>query len=166
MSDIQIGGTLIWYYYVCPREAWLMGHNIVPDQENDNVVVGRYIGENSYQREKKEIVVGGSKIDVIHMEDGRMVIGEIKKSSKYRQSARMQLAFYLRELKTRGIEAKGELRFPKEKIREEIVLDEAVEAELDKAQREILRILYLAAPPTPKKISFCKNCAYAEYCWC
>ena len=113
-----------------------MGHNIVPDQENDNVVVGRYIGETSYQREKKEIVVGGSKIDVIHVEDGQMVIGEIKKSSKYRQSARMQLAFYLRELKAHGIEAKGELRFPKEKIREEVVLDETVEAELDKAQQQ------------------------------
>ncbi|BBB93529.1 CRISPR-associated protein Cas4 [Methylomusa anaerophila] len=166
MDEIRIGGTLIWYYYVCPREAWLMGHNIVPDQENDNVAVGRYIAENSYQREKKEIVVGGSKIDVIHSEDGQMVIGEVKKSSKYRQSARMQLAFYLSELKERGITARGELRFPKEKVREEVVLDAGTEAELDKAKREILRILYLETSPLPKKISFCKNCAYAEYCWC
>ena len=166
MADIEVGGTLIWYYYICPREAWLMGHHIVPDQENDNVAVGRYIGENSYQREKKEIVVGGSKIDVLHMENGQMIIGEIKKSSKYRKSARMQLAFYLSELKERGINAQGELRFPKEKVREDVILDEATENELNEAKREILRILYLDTPPTPKKISFCKNCAYAEYCWC
>ncbi|TWH47933.1 CRISPR-associated protein Cas4 [Sporomusa sp. KB1] len=166
MADIEVGGTLIWYYYICPREAWLMGHHIVPDQENDNVSVGRYIGENSYRREKKEIVVGGSKIDVIHMEEGQMIIGEIKKSSKYRKSARMQLAFYLSELKERGINAHGELRFPKEKVREDVILDETTENELIQAQKEILRILYLDTPPFPKKISFCKNCAYAEYCWC
>ena len=143
-----------------------MGHHIVPDQKNDNVAVGRYIGENSYQREKKEIAVGGSKIDVIYMDDGQMVIGEVKKTSKYRQSAKMQLALYLSELKERGIEARGELRFPKEKIREDVVLNEALEQELEEAKREILRIIYLDMPPLPQKVSYCKKCAYAEYCWC
>ena len=166
MSEVQVGGTLIWYYYICPREVWLMGHHIVPDQKNDNVAVGRYIGENSYQREKKEIAVGGSKIDVIYMDDGQMVIGEVKKTSKYRQSAKMQLALYLSELKERGIEARGELRFPKEKIREDVVLNEALEQELEEAKREILRIIYLDMPPLPQKVSYCKKCAYAEYCWC
>lgn len=166
MSDIQIGGTLIWYYYICPREVWLMSHNIVPDQENDNIEIGRYIGENSYQREKKEVAVGGSKIDVFHMDNGQMVIGEVKKTSKYRQSAKMQLALYLSELRERGIEARGELRFPKEKLREDVVLDEELLRELEQAKQEILRIAYLNMPPAPKKISFCKKCAYAEYCWC
>lgn len=166
MSDIQIGGTLIWYYYICPREVWLMSHNIVPDQENDNIEIGRYIGENSYQREKKEVAVGGSKIDVFHMDNGQMVIGEVKKTSKYRQSAKMQLALYLSELRERGIEARGELRFPKEKLREDVVLDEELLRELKQAKQEILRIAYLNMPPAPKKISFCKKCAYAEYCWC
>jgi len=77
----------------------------------------------------------------------------------------MQLAFYLSELKQRGIAARGELRFPKEKRKEEVVLDEQTELELDKVRREILRILYLPGPPEPKKITFCRRCAYAEFCW-
>lgn len=165
MSDIHINGTLIWYYYICPRETWLMSHQLVPDQDEGNVVLGKYIGENTYQREKREMEVGGSKIDVFHVEEGKMVVGEVKKSSKYRESAKMQLAFYLSELKERGVEAVGELRFPKEKLREEVVLDEPLVQELEKVKREILRIVYLPKPPEPRKINFCRNCAYAEFCW-
>ena len=165
MSDIHINGTLIWYYYICPRETWLMSHQLVPDQDEGNLVLGKYIGENTYQREKKELEVGGSKIDVFHIEEGKMVVGEVKKSSKYRESAKMQLAFYLSELKERGVEAVGELRFPKEKLREEVVLDEPLVQELEKVKREILRIVYLPKPPEPRKINFCRNCAYAEFCW-
>ncbi len=167
MSDqeISINGTLIWYYYICPREVWLISHHITPDQDDDNVSLGRFIGEMSYEREKKEISVGGSRIDIFHMDQGKMVIGEVKKSSKYQDSARMQLAFYLSELKSRGIDARGELRFPKEKIREEIILTEKLEKELDRVKRDILRLVYLDKPPLPKKIAFCRNCAYAEFCW-
>ena len=30
----QITGTLVWDYYICPREVWLMTHEINPEQEN------------------------------------------------------------------------------------------------------------------------------------
>lgn len=166
MSDINVNGTLIWYYHICQREVWLMSHNIAPDQDDTNVSVGRYIGEHTYEREKKELSVGGSRIDVFHIDNGAMVIGEVKKTSKYRASARMQLAFYLSELKERGLDARGELRFPKEKIREEVLLDERTEQELERVKGDILRIVYLDKPPDAKKIAFCKSCAYTEFCWC
>jgi len=164
-QDIHVSGTLVWYYYICPREVWLIGHQITPDQDDTNVSLGRFIQEYSYIREKKELAVGHSKMDVFHIGDGELVIGEVKKSSRYRQSARMQLAFYLSELQQRGIKARGELRFPKEKKREEVVLDEQTERELDQTRREILRILYLPQPPLPAKNRYCKKCAYAEFCW-
>lgn len=164
-QELHVSGTLVWYYYICPREVWLIGHQITPDQEDANVSLGRFIQDYSYPRERKEMLVGSSKMDVFRMTEKGLVIGEVKKTSKYRDSARMQLAFYLSELKQRGIAARGELRFPKEKRKEEVILDEATEQELDRVRREILRILYLPKPPEPKKISFCKKCAYAELCW-
>jgi CRISPR-associated exonuclease Cas4 len=164
-QELHVSGTLIWYYFICPREVWLIGRQITPDQDDSNVSLGRFIQDYSYPRERKELAVGNSKVDVFNVGNGEMIIGEVKKTSKYRQSARMQLAFYLSELKERGIVAKGELRFPKEKQREEVVLDQKTEKELDHARREILRILYLPQPPAPVKIKFCKNCAYAEFCW-
>ena len=163
--EISVSGTLIWYYYICPREVWLIGHQITPDQDDANIFLGRFIQEYSYSRERKELSVGHSKMDIFRVSKDGLVIGEVKKSSKYRSSARMQLAFYLSELKERGLEARGELRFPKEKRKEDVVLDEKTEQELDRVRREILRILYLPRPPKPVKIKFCKKCAYAELCW-
>jgi len=163
--EINVSGTLVWYYYICPREVWLIGHQINPDEDDANVNLGRFIQDYSYPRERKELLVGHSKMDVFRASDEGFVIGEVKKSSKYRSSARMQLAFYLSELKQRGIVARGELRFPREKRKEEVILDEQTELELDRVRREILRILYLPGPPAPQKINFCKRCAYAEFCW-
>lgn len=28
---MEVTGTLIWYYYICKREVWLMFHQIAPD---------------------------------------------------------------------------------------------------------------------------------------
>jgi len=97
--------------------------------------------------------------------DGQLVIGEVKKSSRYRDSARMQLAFYLKELAERGIEATGELRFPEEKKRETVELDSHLLEELNRVERDILRIVYLDSPPAPEKIKWCRKCAYADFCW-
>ncbi|MCG9968986.1 CRISPR-associated protein Cas4 [Pelotomaculum terephthalicicum JT] len=163
--ELHVSGTLIWYYYICPREVWLISHQITPDQDDSNVSLGRFIQDYSYPRERKELSVGYSKMDVFKVDNGKLFIGEVKKTSKYRQSARMQLAFYLDELKQRGVEARGELRFPREKLREEVILDEVTEKELERTKREILRIVYLSQPPPPAKIKFCKKCAYAEFCW-
>lgn len=103
--DIGVGGTLVWYYHICKRQVWLMSHQLTPDQEDTNVAIGRLIDRNSYGREKKQLAVGSSKMDIFSIVDGQLVIGEVKKSSRYRDSARMQLAFYLKELSDRGIEA-------------------------------------------------------------
>ena len=164
-ADIKVTGTLIWYYYICHREVWLMARHVFPDQDNANVDMGRFIHEQTYQREKKEISIGHIKLDVLRNGKDGLVVGEVKKSSRFEASARMQLAYYLSELDKAGVKAKGELRFPKEKRRETVELTDEVKAKLDSAVRDILRIAYLDQPPTPVKIKFCKNCAYAEFCW-
>jgi len=163
--DLHVTGTLVWYYHICHREVWLMARHIVPDQDNPNVDLGRFIGESTYLRDKKEVSLGNIKIDIMRSEKGRLVIGEVKKSSKFEKSATMQLAFYLSELTNMGIEAKGELMFPKEKKKISVVLTEDLSAEIETAKKDILRIIYLDKPPIPKKIPFCRNCAYAEFCW-
>jgi CRISPR-associated exonuclease Cas4 len=164
-SGLHVTGTLVWYYNICQREVWLMAHQITPDEDNPNIDLGRFIGEHTYQRDKKEISVGHIKLDILRKEKGRVVVGEVKKSSKFEHSATMQLAFYLLELRERGVEAVGELLFPKEKKKIRIELDDARAAELEKVRTDILRLIYQAAPPAPRKIGCCRNCAYAEFCW-
>lgn len=161
----KITGTLIWYYYVCPREVWLMAHELNPNQEDSFLEIGRLIQDDSYKREKKEISVSNMKIDLIKKRDSELIIGEIKKSSHFELPARMQLAYYLYKLRKKGIEAKGELLIPKEKKKIPVELSPNIENELEKAFQNIREIINQEKPPEPVKIKFCRNCAYREFCW-
>jgi CRISPR-associated exonuclease Cas4 len=164
-NEISVSGTLIWYYCICKREVWLISHQLTPDQDDTNIAIGRIIDATSYSREKKQLAVGASKMDIYRLADGKLIVAEVKKSSKYCSSARMQLGFYLKELAARGIEATGELRFPEEKTKELVELDEKLKSELDQVERDILRIVYLDQPPPPVKNKYCKTCGYVEFCW-
>lgn len=165
MEEISVNGTLIWYYYICKREVWLMSRSIVADQDNKHMDIGRFIHENSYSRDKKEVSIGNIKVDIIKKNNGNVLIGEMKKSSKFKESARMQLAYYLYKLKEYGIDGQGVLMFPKEKKRIEIELDDELIDEIKTVEKEILKIIYNEYPMEPKKINFCRNCAYNEFCW-
>ncbi len=165
IGHVHVTGTLVRYYYVCKRQVWLLAHQIVPDQEHEGIVVGRHIHEHAYKREKKEVWLESGKMDVVGIKDGQLVIGEVKKSSRSADSARMQLLFYLDELRDRGIEARGELRFPKEKKREAVELTEEAIEELERVRSEIRKIVRLETPPKAQRIKYCRGCAYADLCW-
>ena len=81
----SIGGTLLWYYSICPREVWLMSRKIIPEQKDENVVIGRLIDKNSYVREKHQISFGDNKFDFIQNKDGSILVSEIKKAAGQRR---------------------------------------------------------------------------------
>lgn len=165
MDEIKVNGTLIWYYHICKREVWLMSRKINPDQDNANIDLGRFIHENSYKRNKKEIAIGNIMVDVVDKSNGYLVLGEIKKSSKFEDSARMQLAYYLLELRRHGLDGKGRLVIPKEKKKIEIELTDELIKELEEIEKNIIDIIKLENPQKPEKIKYCTNCAYGEFCW-
>jgi CRISPR-associated exonuclease Cas4 len=138
---------------------------ITPWQENPFIEIGRLISEESYQRERKEIHLENIVIDLLKTEGENVVIGEVKKSSRFEKSARMQLAYYLWRLKQLGISAAGQLLFPKEKKKVTVTLTEEIENELSNAQKQIKSIIQMETPPSPKKIKFCSKCGYKEFCW-
>lgn len=165
-NTLSVNGTMIWYYYICHRQVWLIAHHITPDEDDSNIRLGRHISEQAYQRDRKEINLGHVKLDIIsNARDGGVVVAEVKKSSRYLQSARMQLLLYLQELESKGVPASGELRIPEERRRMPVQLGHEEREELDRAKRDVLRIVYLPRPPEAKKIQRCKSCAYREFCW-
>lgn len=165
MEEFEVTGTYIWYYYICRREIWLLAHCIESDQSDDNIRLGNFIHENSYIRESKEIVIGNNKFDIVSNRNGKIILGEIKKTSHYLKSAKMQLAFYLKQLKELGIEAEGEILFPEEKKKEKIKLSEDNIKELEQIEKEIQGIVKLEKIPEKEKTKYCRNCAYSEFCW-
>jgi len=142
-----------------------MAHEITPEQDNTFLELGRLLHEESYPREKKGFETMGLKLDIIKKGEKGLIVGEIKKSSRFLKSAKMQLVFYLYRLKIAGILASGELLIPKEKKRIKIELTPSLEMEITQAINKINEIISSPKPPFPQKIHFCRHCAYREFCW-
>ena len=160
-----INGTLIASYFICKRELWLLAHELIPDQDNSFLEIGRLIEEKSYDREEKSYSVGDIKIDLIRKGKEALVIGEIKKSSRSEMSGIMQLSYYLLELEKAGLNVKGEVLIPKERKKIQVELDDERRRGINEAINNIERIIQNPLPPPSKKIKYCTNCAYREFCW-
>ncbi len=164
-NNLRIYGTLIWYFYICQREVWLQARQINPYEDNPFLELGRFLQEESYARDKKSVRLENIELDVIRRKDGRLIIGEVKKSSKFLKSATMQLAFYLKQLEKYGIKTEGELLFPKERKRITVRLNDTIRQELETAEQVILKIVQQKIPPPAIEIRWCRNCSYREFCF-
>lgn len=160
-----ITGTLVWYYAICPREAWLMAHQMEPEKEFDLLSEGRLNQEAHYKRATKEISLPGMRIDQVRREGGRFIVSEVKKSSRFLPATRMQLGYYLWRLDLEGMDAAGEILVPDERKREEMELTPELKAQVQATVAEIEVLIKRPHPPAAEWISFCRNCAYAEFCW-
>ena len=163
--DSPITGTLVWYYAICPRECWLIAHQIEANQDDDLLAQGRLNTEAHYERREKEVTLpGGVRVDQVRREKGQLILSEVKKSSKFLPAAKLQLAYYLWVLEQEGVEAIGEVLVPDERKREEVGLVEMRGGLL----RVIDAIGVLTVEPRPPKaewLHYCKTCAYSEFCW-
>ncbi|MGQ9712945.1 MAG: CRISPR-associated protein Cas4 [Desulfotomaculales bacterium] len=164
-AEVRVVGSFIQAYLICPRQVWLMSRQICPDEDNVYLELGRLIGAQAYGRERKEVRLEHLSIDLVRRGGRDFIVGEVKKSSRAREAARMQLAFYLYELREMGIEAEGELLFPEERRRERLILDENLAREVENLKARVLALIYRDQAPPPEKSRFCGKCAYAEFCW-
>jgi len=162
---VPVNGTLIWYFTICHRQVWLLAHQLTPDQQDENIILGRFWHENAYKRDRHELLVGNIKIDLVRGARGRILIGEIKKSSRAEHSARLQLKYYLYVLRQYGVEMEGMLFFPEEKRNEEVRLDDEGIREVEAAIAGVKKILSQTKPDPPVKKHWCRKCAYGEFCW-
>lgn len=158
-----ITGTLVWYSVICEREVWLMSRNITPDFDDESLQVGRAVHETTYIEAKKEIQMDGIRIDLI--KEKEHVVCEIKTSSKYIESAKLQLLYYLYRLKLEGHEFQGKILIPKERNTVNVHLSEQEEYRLKETLSRIKSITRLETPPEPVFISYCRRCAYRYFCW-
>ena len=159
----SINATVFYSYQVCPREAWLYFHHIESSKEHPFLALGRLVHEMSYQREKKELFVDNLlKIDLIQ----DRLVAEVKKSSRHKRAALLQLGYYLYYLKhEKGIEMKEVLLFPKERKREEVELTDELEKEVESLLEEMKDVLSSDRPPHAQRTRYCKVCAFYEFCW-
>lgn len=164
-EEIHLTGSAFYNYVICPRKAWLMQYQVDPEREHELLSLGRLNNTEHYQRAEKELPLPGIKVDQIRREDGKLVIGEVKKSSSGMEASILQLSFYLHTLEEAGVKARGEVLVPKERKKVAVVLDEGTRKNLTEATKEITDLMRSHKPPKAEWIPFCHNCAYAEFCW-
>lgn len=141
-----------------------MAHELNPREDFEKLQLGRLVHEEAYKRDDKEIMVGNVRLDLIREQEGHILVGEVKKSSAAVEPEIMQLSFYLRELRSMGIAAEGQLMFPTERRKLAVQLTPESEQKLDVAIADIQRIMAAETPPPFERTHFCAQCAYLEFC--
>ncbi len=162
---MNVTGTLVWYYAICPRQAWLMAHQMEPEREFELLVEGRLNQQEHYERSMRELELPGIKLDRVRREGEELVVSEVKKSSRYLPAARLQVGYYLLRLREEGLEARGEILVPKERYREDVELTGELEEGVREVVEHLERLLERQLPPPAERILYCRKCAYAEFCW-
>ncbi len=170
LEQDRFTGTQLNYLEVCHRKLWLFSHGIEMERENEAVQIGKSIGAASYDREKKEINLDNQIVldwaETRVGDDGLLTIHEVKKSKAVRAAHRLQMLFYLRFLKNKGVAARGIIDYPEIKARETIELTPGAEIELQGALEEVKAIVESpGAPARLDKLSFCSKCAYFDLCY-
>ncbi|MBS4537077.1 CRISPR-associated protein Cas4 [Clostridium sp. D2Q-11] len=155
---------MIYYYFVCKRKLWYFSNDLTMEKGNELVEIGKLIDENSYKREKKNILID-ENINIDFIKDWK-VIHEVKKSKKIEEASIWQLKYYMYLLKEKGINIeKGILDYPILRKRKEIYLDEKSEQDLEKILQDIKQIQLLNTPPLAINDPICQKCAYYELCY-
>ena len=160
----QISGTMFYYYFVCKRKLWFFSNGIQLEEDNEDVILGKLIDENSYSKELKHISIDNT-VNIDFIKDWK-ILHEVKKQKSIEEAGIWQLKYYLYFLKIRGINIeKGILDYPKLKKREEVFLSENDEKKIKGILSEIEKITVMEKPPELEKLKICKKCAYFEYCY-
>lgn len=163
-GEMSFTGTQLNYYVVCRTKLWLFSHMIRMEQESDAVAMGRLMHETSYGREKKELSVDQKiAVDFIR-KGGKLVIHEVKKSSRLEKAHILQMMYYLYYLRQKGVEAEGMIDYPASRERREVRFSEEGKRELECALDDVRRIISMSEPPEPERKPYCGKCSYFEFC--
>jgi len=164
-EQLRTNGIKVNYWVVCHRKVWLYAKGLRMEPLSDRVALGRLLHERAYpDMPRREVLIDDLiKIDLLEHESKLL---EVKYSRKLVDAARLQVAYYLLYLKHMGAgELVGELRFPKERRKEEVRLTPEQELQVMEGLKDIRRIEQLPEPPQAEFTSICRVCAYCELCW-
>jgi len=164
MWRIKSRGTLIHYYATCKREAWLFSRKISADQWDENILMGKALAEIK-EEQLHDFPFSNLKFDKIGKQRGHYMVTEYKKSMSNPNGAKMQLLFYMWQLKTslKLKEINGMVVSGRTKI--SVRGDDANMRLIEDLIAEVSEFLSQPKPPPFVEIKFCKGCGYRDYCY-
>jgi len=166
-QDALFTGTQVNYYIICPTKLWLFSHFAAMERESELVQLGSLLQQTTFQRVRKDIIIDEKiGIDFI-MKGNKLVLHEIKKSSKMEKAHVMQLLYYIYYLKKfKGIKnIEGRIDYPKQREVLRITLGEKEEREIEDILDDIRKVVEMKEPPKPVYKKYCRKCSYFEFCF-
>ena len=163
MGD-KVTGVMVYYYFVCKRKLWFFCHQINMESENEDVILGKILDDNSYQKDDKHINID----DVINIDFIReeKELHEVKKSRVLEEAGVWQLKYYLYYLQKRGVvDLKGKIDYPLLKKTMKIELYDKYIKEIERIIEEISVIKRADLPPALLESKVCRKCAYFDLCF-
>lgn len=160
----RITGVMVYYYFVCKRKLWYFVHEINMENENENVMLGKLLDDNSYQRNDKHINIDNViNIDFIREQKE---LHEIKKSRAIEEAGIWQVKYYLYYLKQRGVTGlKAKIDYPLLKKNLVVELAKEDERKLEEVIQDIIVIKAQAYPSAFYSQKICTRCAYHDLCF-
>ena len=160
-----LNGTLIHYYSTCKREAWLYSRRIHADQYDENILMGKALADIK-EEQLHDFPFSNLKFDKIGKERGHYMVTEYKKSMSNPEGAKMQLLFYMWQLKTslKLKEINGKVMSGR---KTHFVIEGSYEnmEKMNNLIDEVSAFLSTPTPPPFVEIKFCKGCGYRDYCY-
>ena len=159
-----LNGTLIHYYVTCKREAWLYSRRIHADQWDENIAMGKALAQIK-EEQLHTFPFSQLQFDKIGKQRGHYLVTEYKKTLKNPEGAKMQLLFYMYQLKNslKLREINGKVVSGRT-----VLFIEGNEQNMRKMQTlidEVCHFLETETPPPFQAIKFCKSCGYRDYCY-
>lgn len=160
----RITGVMIYYYFVCKRKLWYFIHDISMESENENVMLGKLLDENSYKRDDKHINID-NVINIDFIKEQKE-IHEIKKSRSIEEAGIWQVKYYLYYLKQRGVtNLKAQIDYPLLKKNLVVELQDNDEKQLEEIIQDILLLKGQTQIPKFEAKKICTKCAYHDLCF-
>lgn len=161
----RITGTEINYYFVCPKKLWFFSRQLVMEHTSQSVEIGKAIHEDSFQREKKEVLIDDTI--AIDFANKSLTIHETKSTKAMDDASRYQLLYYIYYLEKKGIEGvRGIVHYYKNRSTEEVCLTDEDREKLDMVMKSVRNIKNAVLPPDVEKKKACNKCSYYELCFC
>jgi len=159
----RITGVMIYYYFVCRRKLWYFLKEIRMENTNEEVMLGKLLDENSYNRDDKHINID----DVINIDFIRehKELHEIKKSRAMEEAGIWQVKYYLFYLKQRGVTGlKAKIDY--QLLKKNVVVELRNEDEIRMAEiiSDIHKVKQQLCPPQLDVKKICNKCAYSDLC--
>lgn len=161
INKIVLTGTLVNSYVVCKRKAWLNSRKINPNKSNSFLLMGSSYNSNRTTQKR----IGNIELDEI--EKGKhIIVKEYKKTFSNIEASKMQLLFYMKNLKEELNLNKIDGYIISEETNEKLFLpfDSKNEEKIDKLIDEILVALNNNQILKFTRTKLCDYCGHNMYC--